>query len=80
MDATRGRRTRDPARQRWYAADRCRRLVRHLGFPVVLVFTQRCPTGGLPGPAFRCGAAGDLRSGARHGRETVPQQEGMAVA
>jgi hypothetical protein len=32
MDATRPRRTRDFARQRWYAAWRCRRFARHLGF------------------------------------------------
>jgi hypothetical protein len=32
MDATRSRRTRDTARQRWYAASRCRRFARLLGF------------------------------------------------
>ena len=32
MDATRSRRTRDTARQRWYASCRCRRLARLLGF------------------------------------------------
>ena len=32
MDATRSRRTRDCARQRWYAAWRCQRFARHLGF------------------------------------------------
>jgi hypothetical protein len=32
MDATRNRRTRDAARQRWYASSRCRRLARLLGF------------------------------------------------
>lgn len=32
MDATRCRRTRDAARQRWYAQCRCIRLARHLGF------------------------------------------------
>jgi hypothetical protein len=32
MDATRNRRLKDPVRQRWYAACRCRRLARHLGF------------------------------------------------
>jgi hypothetical protein len=32
MDATRNRRTRDEARRRWYAACRCRRLARFLGF------------------------------------------------
>ena len=32
MDATRMRRRKDPVRQRWYAACRCRRLARHLGF------------------------------------------------
>ena len=33
MDATRSRRTRDCARQRWYAAWRSQRFARHLGFP-----------------------------------------------
>ena len=33
MDATRNRRTRDDARRRWYAASRCRRFARFLGFP-----------------------------------------------
>lgn len=32
MDATRARRTRDPIRQRWYAAYRARRFARLLGF------------------------------------------------
>ena len=32
MDATRFRRTRDTARQRWYASSRCWRLARFLGF------------------------------------------------
>jgi hypothetical protein len=32
MDGTRNRRLKDPVRQRWYAACRCRRLARHLGF------------------------------------------------
>jgi hypothetical protein len=32
MDATRTRRTRDAARQRWYATCRCRRFARLLGF------------------------------------------------
>jgi hypothetical protein len=32
MDATRYRRTRDAARQRWYALSRCRRFARLLGF------------------------------------------------
>jgi hypothetical protein len=32
MDATRTRRTRDGARQRWYALWRARRFARHLGF------------------------------------------------
>ncbi len=32
MDATRSRRTRDAARQRWYAAWRTRRFARLLGF------------------------------------------------
>jgi len=33
MDATRRRRTRDRARQRWYARQRQRRFARFLGFP-----------------------------------------------
>ena len=32
MDATRTRRTRDPARQTWYASHRQRRFARFLGF------------------------------------------------
>jgi hypothetical protein len=32
MDATRGRRTRDRARQQWYARERRRRFARFLGF------------------------------------------------
>jgi hypothetical protein len=32
MDATRIRRTRDQVRQRWYAAWRCSRFARRLGF------------------------------------------------
>ena len=32
MDATRPRRLRDTARQRWYARWRCERFARHLGF------------------------------------------------
>jgi hypothetical protein len=32
MDATRTRRTRDTARQRWYSTSRCRRFARFLGF------------------------------------------------
>jgi hypothetical protein len=32
MDATRTRRTRDQARQRWYASQRQRRFARFLGF------------------------------------------------
>jgi hypothetical protein len=32
MDATRMRRTRDTARQRWYSTCRCRRFARFLGF------------------------------------------------
>ena len=35
MDATRSRRTRDCVRQRWYAAWRCQRFARHLGFTSV---------------------------------------------
>jgi hypothetical protein len=37
MDATRARRTRDPARQRWYAAYRSRRFARLLGFELAHV-------------------------------------------
>lgn len=32
MDATRPRRNKDAARQRWYASCRCRRFARFLGF------------------------------------------------
>jgi hypothetical protein len=32
MDATRSRRTRSAARQRWYASWRARRFARHFGF------------------------------------------------
>jgi hypothetical protein len=41
MDATRARRTRDPIRQRWYAAYRARRFARLLGFELAHV-----PAGG----------------------------------
>ncbi len=34
MDATRSRRTRDAARQRWYGLCRCRRFARRLSFPI----------------------------------------------
>src|SRR4051794_9088664 len=34
MDATRARRTRDHARQSWYAGQRQWRFARHLGFPI----------------------------------------------
>jgi hypothetical protein len=34
MDATRPRRTRDPARQKWYARYRQQRFARFLGFPL----------------------------------------------
>jgi hypothetical protein len=34
MDATRKRRTKDPIRQRHYAASRCKRLARFLGFAI----------------------------------------------
>ena len=37
MDATRARRTRDPIRQRWYAAYRARRFARLLGFELAPV-------------------------------------------
>jgi hypothetical protein len=33
MDGTRPRRTRDPARRRWYARHRQARFARFLGFP-----------------------------------------------
>ncbi len=47
MDATRPRRTRDSARQGWYARWRCFRFARHLGFPL---------TAPAPGPeAPPCG-------------------------
>ena len=49
MDATRARRTRDPARQRWYAASRARRFARLLGFELAHV-----PTTGYR-PAFTLG-------------------------
>jgi hypothetical protein len=35
MDATRSRRTRDKARQQWYARERQRRFARFLGFPSI---------------------------------------------
>jgi hypothetical protein len=41
MDATRPRRTRDTARQRWYAACRCRRLARLLGFDSPPLLAER---------------------------------------
>jgi hypothetical protein len=46
MDATRSRRTRDAARQRWYAYFRSRRFARHLGFPPTISLgdkLQPCP-------------------------------------
>ena len=46
MDATRTRRTRDRARQAWYASHRQRRFARFLGFP-----TSKGPaTGVIPSP------------------------------
>ena len=41
MDATRPRRTRDDARQRWYALQRCRRLARFLGFLTAVTVMPR---------------------------------------
>jgi hypothetical protein len=41
MDATRTRRTRDAARQRWYAICRTRRFARLLGFEIRLAARQR---------------------------------------
>jgi hypothetical protein len=51
MDATRPRRTRDTARQGWYARWRCARFARHLGFPPTVASTPRRPAraGELPG-------------------------------
>jgi hypothetical protein len=48
MDATRARRTKDQARQAWYAANRQRRFARHLGFgpefgPALRVAEKKCP-------------------------------------
>jgi hypothetical protein len=41
MDATRSRRTRDAARQRWYAFSRSRRFARHLGFCQILALSEK---------------------------------------
>jgi hypothetical protein len=53
MDATRPRRTRDAARQGWYARWRSARFARRLGFPPT--------TAAAPGPHARpCELLGDL--------------------
>ena len=60
MDATRPRRTRDRARQTWYALWRSRRFARHMGFPP--------PAGPEAGPARPAGpppAGGEARAVAR---------------
>jgi hypothetical protein len=41
MDATRPRRSRDSARQGWYARWRCFRFARHLGFPSAAAVAPR---------------------------------------
>jgi len=41
MDATRARRTRDAARRTWYAAWRCRRFARLLGFAPLAVLRPK---------------------------------------
>lgn len=61
MDATRPRRTRDSARRAWYAAWRCRRFARHLGFP-----STPEATNSQGGPALT--HQGPMASPARAGR------------
>ena len=52
MDATRRRRCRDSARQRWYARCRCFRLARFLGFTgSPAVADRRPPERGTDSPA-----------------------------
>ena len=48
MDATRRRRTRDRARQRWYAHERRRRFARFLGFTPSAPVTPRADPSGVP--------------------------------
>ena len=45
MDATRRRRTRDRARQQWYARERQRRFARFLGFASAITETPRADRG-----------------------------------
>jgi hypothetical protein len=45
MDATRRRRTRDRARQQWYARQRQRRFARFLGFAPVAIEAPRADRG-----------------------------------
>ncbi len=53
MDATRLRRTRDPARRGWYAHWRCVRFARHLGFPPAsAVVLEALPEPAAPGELF----------------------------
>jgi hypothetical protein len=57
MDATRSRRSRDDARQRWYARWRALRFARHLGF----VQTEHAGQPlGPPGAMAACPAPGRL--------------------
>jgi hypothetical protein len=56
MDATRPRRSRDSARQDWYARWRCLRFARHLGFPPTAVAGPRPEAPPRPAPPGR-GAA-----------------------
>jgi hypothetical protein len=66
MDATRTRRTRDCARQRWYAAWRCQRFARHLGFTSLAVI--------LPGdvPQRDYASSHDLMAFSLDGEEICP--------
>ena len=79
MDATRNRRLKDPVRQRWYAACRCRRLARHLGFgPASKTKTPAAASyGGLTSrpPAEACG-----RSLARIGRCSLVSARAVGAA
>jgi hypothetical protein len=51
MDATRPRRSRDHARQRWYAYWRSVRFACHLGFAPAVHSGQRSQTPPWPAPA-----------------------------
>jgi len=54
MDATRTRRTRDPARQTWYASHRQRRFAQFLGFLSLRgPDPERIPSPGLVIPSRR---------------------------